>query len=449
MGNAQSRLDGADHKQFEKIREVLSYETPGAEHARRNIPQWDGRIKLINKKGIFPTGLLTTLLKHLTNEGISYNIFDERIKPKGSQSFKLTLPAHITPRDYQKLADDLAKDIARGVYVVGTGGGKTLIAAMIIAQKQVPILFVTPDTGLRQQAYDDFVLWFGEDQVGDSLESGKPIVVANIQALARAEPEEFERFHMLMIDEFHHSAAKTYKALNLVCLNAYYRYGFTGTFLRSDGADMEMHGVLSKIIFTKTTSELIKEGHLVRPYITFTRFETKPEWGRNCNYKLAYDHIISDSKFHELVAARAQLRINERKQTLVLVRRKEHGRALAELLPDAIFLSGDDPMDYREEVKKLFTQKKVPAIIATSIFGEGTDIPSIDALVNARCEKTEIQTRQGIGRVLRKFEGKDKAEVDDFLIIGQKHLEAHSVERLMSYKSESEFVIQVRRNTMS
>jgi superfamily II DNA or RNA helicase len=51
-----------------------------------------------------------------------------------------------------------------------------------------------------------------------------------------------------------------------------------------------------------------------------------------------------------------------------------------------------------------------------------------------------------VGRALRKFEGKEKAEIFDFLIVGQKHLEAHSVERIMSFKKEPAFKISIIRS---
>ncbi len=225
-----------------------------------------------------------------------------------------------------------------------------------------------------------------------------------------------------------------------MCSNAFYRYGFTGTFVRPDGADMEMYGVLSQVIFKKSTSDLIEENFLVRPYISIVQYDVPK---MRVDYKKAYDYIVEDYGFNKLIAAIAEEKAFQyHKQTLILVRRKEHGRLLQEMLPGAVYLNGDDPMSRREEVKRDFINKKVRCLIATSIFGEGIDIPSIDVLINARCQKTEIQTSQGIGRALRKADGKDKAEVYDFMIVGQKHLEDHSVERLNSYRKEPAFKIR-------
>jgi len=118
--------------------------------------------------------------------------------------------------------------------------------------------------------------------------------------------------------------------------------------------------------------------------------------------------------------------------------------SIAELIPRATYLNGDDPLELREKVKKEFIEKKIPCLIATAIFGEGIDIPSINTLINARFQKTEIQTTQGIGRALRKFPGKEKADVYDFLLTGQKHLQSHSVERIMTYRREKSFKISLK-----
>lgn len=445
LGNSKSLLKAPFHL-FSAIQEELSYEVEGAHFATQHNPYWDGKIKLLKKNGEFPTGLLSKVVRFCKMKELPYQIDDLRVKPATKREFVCTFPEPIVPRYYQNEAVGRTDIYSRGVFVVGTGGGKTVTAAMVIDKFKQDTLFVTPDTDLRDQAFEDFAEWFGADAVGMDVKDEHPIVVQNIQSLARRDKKFFKRFKMVVIDEFHHSAAKTYQKINHYCENAYYRYGFTGTFLRSDGADMEMHGVLSSVIFKKTTSELIEEGFLVRPYITVVRYETRPEYGRNCNYKTAYDHIVQDAGFHQVSAEIANKKISEGKQTLIVVRRIEHGEALQEIIPQGIFVHGTMDKKERQRLKKAFINKEIPCLIATNIFGEGTDIPSIDVFINCRCEKTEIQTKQGIGRALRKADGKDKAEVYDFLIIGQKHLENHSVERIGSYKKESAFRIKFVRD---
>lgn len=440
IDNAHSQIITEDFTLKEQCSKVLSYEVAGSTFARLNNPFWDGRIKLMKKNGTFPTGLLVILVGYLKRQGIKYVFTDVRSRPSGKCAYKLNLP--FTARDYQLAA--AATERTRGVIVMGTGGGKSPTSALFVDKQKVQTLIVTPDTGLREQLSESYREWFGAKNIGNKITGKEPIIIANIQSLAKKDLGLFLRFQMLIIDEFHHAAAKTYQTVNAYCRNAYYRYGFTGTFMRSDGADMEMYGVLSQVIYRKTTSELIEDGYLVRPYITIVKHQVPK---LRCDYQRAYNFIVTDKSFNDLVARIARKKaFDENKQTIILVRRKEHGRELADRLDGAVYLNGDDDLDHREREKRRFITKKTRLLIATSIFGEGTDIPSIDVLINARCQKTEIQTAQGIGRTLRLCPGKDKAEVFDFMIDGQKHLNAHSIERLSSYKKESAFKIRMLTN---
>jgi len=443
--NAFSRID-CTPEIHQSIRKLLSFEIPGSGFAQRANPQWcwDGRTYLLKKNGTFPTGLLLRVENYLTENKIEFRTRDQRDVPRSNEK-RFSINPSWEPRDYQLRAVSATQENHRGVINLGTGGGKTFLAALIMRSRGLDTLYVTPDTGLREQALDDFTDYFKNpgSLLSKDVASDYPIVVSNIQSLAKKKPEFFHRFGMLITDEFHHSSAASYQKLNHLVENAYYRYGQTGTFLRTDGTEMTMHGVLSEVIFTKTTSELIEEDWLVRPHITIYRYQLN-NWSR-LSYRAAYDKIISDVAFNTLVSRIAQKKIDEGKQTLILIRRKDHGELLNKMIEGSHYICGDDPIEHRKTVKRNFIQKKIRCLIATGVLGEGQNITSIDVLVNARLEKTEIQTTQGIGRALRKEFGKTMAEVFDFLIVGQKHLSAHSVERIGSYKKEPAFKISVVR----
>jgi len=164
------------------------------------------------------------------------------------------------------------------------------------------------------------------------------------------------------------------------------------------------------------------------------------------SYAKAYNQTLYGLPFNKIVAKITRQKIKENKHTLVLVGRKRQGRIINELTDNTYFLSGDDDLEYREYMKAKFIKKEIPCLIATSIFGEGQNIKSIDVLINARLQESEIQTTQGIGRALRKSEGKKHAEVFDFLIHGNKHLLKHSKSRLETYRKESEFKIFIKKN---
>ena len=240
------------------------------------------------------------------------------------------------------------------------------------------------------------------------------------------------------------SASQSYLKVNRFLKNAFFKYGLTGSFIRPAGDEMYMHGVLSNVIYKKTASELIREGWIARPHITILRHKLTG-WSK-LNYADAYNKITSDVEFNTIVTKIAEKEMNLGRQVLVLVRRREHGEYLSNAIEGSVYLNGDDSEEKRELIKYRFSKKEVKCLIATAIFGEGQSIDQIDVLINARAHKSDIMSIQGVGRALRKAANKDIAFIYDFLIIGNKHLTSHSVERINNYKSEPEFKICVKRN---
>ena len=76
-------------------------------------------------------------------------------------------------------------------------------------------------------------------------------------------------------------------------------------------------------------------------------------------------------------------------------------------------------------------------LLASSIFDEGENLPSVSVLILAGGEtgsKKGRRLRQRIGRVLRLAEGKERALVIDFFDKTHQYLEKHSKKRLEVYR---------------
>lgn len=415
----------------------ISYPAPGAEYILRNVRYgWDGMIRLMKANGQFPTGLIRDVVSALKDD-YQIKVVDKRIRPEKKYNLKINLP--FAPRYYQTDSTDLTAKHNRGVYILGTGAGKSVIIAMIAQRVGVDTLIVVPDLGLKEQLYKSMKSWMG-NAVSTNINSSAPIIIANIDGVTRKDKSVFLRFGMLITDEQHHSSAKTYLKLNMMMTNAYYRYGLTGTFTRTDGSEMTMYGVLSNIIYKKSTSDLITEGFLSPVKIYMHQIRIKGHSQKK--YKEAYPLFCLHEDVNKIIEYLARKEISLGKQVLILVRLKHHGEMLKMMLREsAIYLNGDDPISYREEQKSLFLKGSVRCLIATSVLGEGQDIPNIDVLINARMQKSEILTYQGIGRALRLKEGKKYAVVHDFIIQGNRYIYDHSLERLAQYKSEKAFQV--------
>jgi len=71
-------------------------------------------------------------------------------------------------------------------------------------------------------------------------------------------------------------------------------------------------------------------------------------------------------------------------------------------------------------------------IVATTIFDEGVDMPSVNVIVQGTGGKSEVKTIQRTGRGLRKKKGSGGLIVYDFLD-SSKYLNEHSERRMTIY----------------
>jgi superfamily II DNA or RNA helicase len=83
-------------------------------------------------------------------------------------------------------------------------------------------------------------------------------------------------------------------------------------------------------------------------------------------------------------------------------------------------------------VKEALQAKEIKCVIATTVWREGINIPSLGCIINACGGKSEIVTLQAIGRGLRTSEGKDRILVVDFLD-PYKYLAQHAIMRIQTY----------------
>jgi superfamily II DNA or RNA helicase len=129
------------------------------------------------------------------------------------------------------------------------------------------------------------------------------------------------------------------------------------------------------------------------------------------------------------------------KLPLILVKHKDHGRLLSDLIEGSLFVHGECSAKARKEHLDNMRDRKCGVTIATSIFDEGVDIKPLDALILAGSGKSPTRALQRIGRVLRKSPGKNSALVVDFND-DCKYLKDHSKKRRKIYETEKSFTIK-------
>ena len=174
----------------------------------------------------------------------------------------------VEPRSYQDEA--LARWLAegsRGVIVLPTGAGKTLVAAMAIHETGLWTLAVVPTLDLLQQWRTALAsaLSLDIDEIGifgGGEKEMKPITIITYDSAALY-PRELQRFGLLVFDECHHLPAPTYR---LIAESAFtpLRLGLSATPERSDMMHLELEQLIGPEVYRRSPAELTEGRYLAQ-----------------------------------------------------------------------------------------------------------------------------------------------------------------------------------------
>lgn len=398
----------------------------------------------LGSNGHFPTGHLDKVKKVL--ESTTYKLDDKRGKPESYHIFRWENKPPEN-RYYQNDMLSLARINERGVFESAVGSGKSLVITNIIKEHGVNTLIVVPSLALLEQLYRTLELAFGSKNI-QKISSGtlkctskklKPIRLVNIQSLSAMQKNGtltklISDIDMIIIDEIHHAGAKSYTDLLAEIDHVYYRYGFTGTFLRNDSKTMDMHGFLSNVLYEYGPQQAVKDGFLT----PLTYHVHKLEGGGDRNYQKEYNHNYCGNpdmlkKINEI------LKTQKNTNVLILVDRKEKsGEIIHKYLSDQgienTYISGDDDKEIITDAIEAFNDKKINILIGSQVIGEGVDVHSTDVLILATGGKSEVKFIQSCGRAVRLHKGKTKAHIHDFQLMNTMYLEKHFYQRLTMFR---------------
>jgi len=407
---------------------------------------WDGWGRVVESDGTFPTGLLNHVQRalELRAGGIVATLEDSRSVPKRGQPW-----GDIDLYDYQREAVEAFIDVGRGVVNLPPRSGKTRIAVAVAAALGVPTIYIAPTVGVVEQTAKVFSeLLPNKATIG--LHSGLSPSARNHRKLLGAAvivttpktalkiPNPHSRL-LLIIDEFHHAAAKTWKQASEAFSSAYWRLGLTGTHFRADGKDLEMAGVLGRAIYSRSVGDMVELGRLVPARIAMLRVRGDL---KAVGYDIYKSGVVEHTTRNKALATAANLLIRDCRRVLVLTKEIEHAQRLSQMIP------GSEPVDGRdnERVNKMLTalaDGTVKAVVGTSVIGEGRDVPAADALVYASGGQSKVKVVQDYFRALTASEGKKTAIVVDIADSHHPTLLDHAARRLQHYRGEKAFDAEV------
>jgi ATP-dependent helicase IRC3 len=253
---------------------------------------------------------------------------------------------------------------------------------------------------MRAQNPDAIV---GVEKADESAAEDCTIIVATVQTLTGARLTRFvtkfgRRIALFVIDEAHHAAAPTYRAIvDKIVLKRpdAIVIGFTATPNRGDGARL-----------TEVFPE-VEDGYLVpvKSYAVATDTDLDSVASRAGDFVIGQLAEMVDTEERNVKVLEAYRALTPGMKTLIFAASVEHARNIAQLFIaagiKAAFASGDTPQAQREAIVAGFRGTQLDVLVNCGLYLEGFDVPSIEAIVNARPTKSTTLYTQVTGRGLR------------------------------------------------
>ncbi len=357
------------------------------------------------------------------------------------------LQSSIRLRDYQKQAlDTWMTNDKRGVIVLPTGSGKTLVGIKAISMLNTPTLVVAPTLSLveqwRSRLKEEFKTEVGI--LGGGERDIKALTVSTYDSAYLHAESLGNKFGLIIFDEVHHLPAEGYRNIAEMFASPY-RMGLTATFEREDGLHKELNRLVGGKVFEKKIVELIGE-HLspfrIQKLAVELTEEEKEEYLKNrrifSDYLSANNlYVRNTDDFQKMImrsgrdpeARRALLARNKARDIAFNSISKVH--KLSEILREhrdgkAFIFTEHNKLVHRisreflipsityktisrerSDILDRFRSGIYRAVVTSRVLDEGIDVPDADVGIILSGTGSERAFIQRLGRILRKKDGKD------------------------------------------
>lgn len=340
------------------------------------------------------------------------------------ESYGPISPRHAQIEALEALETVQEEGYDKAMCVMATGLGKTYLAGFF-AQNYDRVLFIAHREEILKQAKQSFQHIMPERSFGiyngTNKEHEVDCVFASIFTLANERHlEKFNKnsFDLIVVDEFHHAAAKTYQRV-LDYFQPDFLLGITATPDRMDGKDV--YGICDgNVAYQLHFIEAIQRKWLTPFHYIGVYDET--DYSQITWLGTRYDE-------EELLAV--QLRDDMAEKILDSWKKHKQTRTLAfcSSIKQANFLANyfkkkgvaatslhSQGSEYsRADAIRMIEEGQLEVIFTVDLFNEGTDIPSLDTLLFVRPTESLTIFTQQVGRGLRLFDGKNFCTIIDFI----------------------------------
>ena len=334
-------------------------------------------------------------------------------------------------------AERTLHDRHRNLVVAATGTGKTVVAALDYRRlmqetygRDLSLLFVAHRIEILKQSrrmYQEVLTdaTFGELWAAGQVPTRGRHVFASVQSLTAARVAELEpkQFDVVVIDEFHHAEAASYRRL-LELVKPLELLGLTATPERGDGVDVR--SFFDGRIATELRLWDALDQNLLCPFHYFGIYDgtnlERVSWKRG-----SYDFDALDSLYTGN-DARARIVLKEVRDKLTdagsmralgFCVSVQHARYMAMTFTaagiEARAVSAETSAQEREDALRALREREINVIFAVDLFNEGLDIPEVDTALFLRPTESATVFLQQLGRGLRMTAGKSVLTVLDFV----------------------------------
>lgn len=332
-------------------------------------------------------------------------------------------PHTIQQEALEALAQSRSNGHRAGLVVLATGLGKTWLAAFdTIRARAGRILFVAHRDEILTQAMAAFRKVRPEAKLGrytgTEKEADAEILFASVQTLGRiGHLRQFDQDHFdyIVVDEFHHAAARTYQKL-IEHFTPGFLLGLTATPDRTDGADLL--GLCGEnFVYECDLFRGIDAGHL-SPFHYFgvpddVDYAQIP-WRSGQFDPTALDAALATEA--RALNALDQYRKRASGPAIGFCCSMRHADYMAEYFRaaglKAVAVHSGHSSAPRASSLAALGRGEIDILFAVDMFNEGVDVPEIGTVLMLRPTESAIIWLQQLGRGLRRVEGKVLQVID-------------------------------------
>ena len=314
----------------------------------------------------------------------------------------------------------------KGVIVLPTGTGKTVLSALDARRCGKPVLFLVHRLDILKQSIDAYKFAWPDIKIGiltgETRESERDCDVLFASKDTLRQPYELSKFppdwfNYIVVDEVHHGQSPTYREI-LDYFEPAFMVGMTATPDRTDRRDIFALFDYNKL-YEVPLHQAIEEGHLV-PF-TYYGLTDDVDYSKirfqNQRYRVddLERYLIIPERNDAVI--REYLEKGEGDKAIGFCVSIKHAERMADFFQEhdiaAVAIHSQSPN--REKLLSDFREDKIQVAFTVDLFNEGVDFPNVRVLLFLRPTESKTVFMQQLGRGLRLCAGKDRVRILDFI----------------------------------